>query len=490
VTNKTSRELVRRLVSAVIWNDPEDTTWALACLHVMSGPQWLHADQLARGSYHTESLLGAVAGWHERPAWHEWLLGAVAASMVCDGRVREAAVAVLAGTPGQVASAALAVRTSDWVPEVRAAAVAAVSSRAGADEVAAIVPVMIALHRRRRWNQGASEYLASLEVGPAETLAALARPGGHGACRTWALCTLAERGLLGAGDLIEIASRDRDPLVAMCCARLLTPLAGGGPADAWPRVLRSARCASVRAYALGSITDGQLPREELRRLVLDKSGAVRSKARWRWARRWGSLAPVWQEALGATRTATEIAAALEGMDEGHDGSLPGAAIPFLTHPSPRVRCAAMRAVARHGTAEDKVAHLAPLLLADSARVARTARQYLRGWTLPPAILATLDAAGTPRSRRTALSIRQHLGTWDRVHADLVAASGPDLDLATAARSDLRSWLRNGAGTAYARLGPGRAAEITALLPASGLTRQQCREIAIVARLPGGSTRHN
>jgi hypothetical protein len=52
-----------------------------------------------------------------------------------------------------------------------------------------------------------------------------------------------------------------------------------------------------------------------------------------------------------------------------------------------------------------------------------ALRYLRGYPLPPGVLAELDMAGSSRSRRTALAIRQHLGPWDRVQADLAAING-------------------------------------------------------------------
>ena len=70
--------------------------------------------------------------------------------MCRDGRVREAAVAVLARMPGPVAAAVLAVRTADWVPQVSSAAMAAALGRSGAGDAAAVVPVMLALRERQR----------------------------------------------------------------------------------------------------------------------------------------------------------------------------------------------------------------------------------------------------------------------------------------------------------------------------------------------------
>ena len=104
---------------------------------------------------------------------------------------------------------------------------------------------------------------------------------------------------------------------------------------------------------------------------------------------------------------------------------------------------------------------------------------MRGHALPASVLASLDTAATPRSRRVALSIRQHSGTWDRIHADLTAISGQDPDLAEASRPDLLAWLQHGAATSYGKPSASQAAEIAALLATPELSDRQRREIAFV-----------
>lgn len=205
-------------------------------------------------------------------------------------------------------------------------------------------------------------------------------------------------------------------------------------------------------------------------------------AGWRWRRLFGDPGPVYRAVLdeGARARSHQLVAALRGLDDDRDDGLPAAAAAFLAHPSPAVRCAAVRAVGRHASPAELVGELAPLLLDSSGRVARAALRYLRGYALPPAALARLDAAGTARARRAALSIRQHLSTWDRVHADLTAINGPDPDLAQAARTDLLSWLQHGAATSYGAPGTDRVAEIARLLATARLTDTQRREIAFVA----------
>jgi hypothetical protein len=176
---------------------------------------------------------------------------------------------------------------------------------------------------------------------------------------------------------------------------------------------------------------------------------------------------------------------LQGLDDEHDNSLPAAAVPFLSHPNPAVRRAAAKAIGRRADPGDTQHLLVPLLLDSSGKVAATALRHVRGQALPAGVLATLDAAGTARARRVALSIRQYSGTWNRVHADLTAINGHDAGLAEAARSDLLAWLQNGAATSYGKPSPAQAAQIAELLATGKLSRQQRREVAFVAgiRLP-------
>jgi hypothetical protein len=479
------RALAESLDEAVDGADPGAAARVMTRLAALDGRGWLRLDERARRTYWDRSPLGQATGWPVRLAADSSGIAAVAGSMCRDGRVREAAVAVLARTPGPVAAAALAVRAADWVPQVSSAAVAATLGRTGVEDAAVVVPIMLALRERRRGRQAADRYLARLAEGLTGTLAALGRAGERSA-RLWALDMLAARGLLAAGELEARAMGDRDPVVALWCARQLAAPSGQLPAGAGPRLLGSARVA-VRAFAAGHLADDLLSREVLRTLLTDRSGAVRSVARWRWTRRGEDPGPVYRELLTAPLP-RQVAAALEGLDDVGDSCLPTAAVPFLAHPSPRVRCAAVHAVGRHSEPGDIPAQLAQVLRDDSGKVVTAALQYLRGYPLPPGVLADLDMAGTSRSRRTALAIRQGMGPWDRVQADLAAINGPDLDLAETGRTDLLAWLQHDAASTHGRPSPSQAAQIVALLANSALTSTQRRAVAFVAgiRTPDAS----
>lgn len=284
-----------------------------------------------------------------------------------------------------------------------------------------IIPVFLALGQRIRGRQAAARYLADLAGGPAATLETLAAADDR-ACRLWALATLQARGLMTADVLPAQAMRDPDPVVALWCARALAGPSGELPAPAGRLLLGSAR-AGVRALAAGHLEAGLLPAQALRDLLLGRSAAVRSVARWRWRQRHGDPGPVYRAVLAGPGPAGHVAAALAGLDEDHDACLPGVAVPFLAHASPRVRRAAAQAVARHSDPVVTGELLVPLLRDPSAKVTAAALRYLRGQPLPASVLADLDAAGSPRSRRIALSIRQRSGCWERVCADLAAMAG-------------------------------------------------------------------
>jgi HEAT repeat protein len=471
------RTLIAALADAVAEPDPVRFARVTEQLTGLDGPGWLRLDEMARRPSWKYSPLDSVADWRPLLAADGAPAGVFAASMSRDGRIRETAVTVLAGLPLPAAAAALAVRVSDWVPQVSSAAWAAVSGRTGPEDAAAVVPVFLALRQRARGRQEAASYLGSLTAGPPDTLAVLATAPSR-ACRLWALQAQAERGLLPAEVLADRAMRDPDPVVALWCAHALA-----GPAQVLPatglRLLESAR-AGVRAFATGHLSDEQLPRTAVRELLLDRSGAVRSMARWRWEERWGTPAPVYLSVLANTAPARHIEAALHGLDEDHDQSLPEIAVPFLAHTSPRVRRAAAQAVARHASEDSVVSYLVPLLLDNSGRVTAVALRYLHGCALRAGVLASLDHTGTQRSQRIALSIRQHSGTWNRVHADLTAVNGPDPALAEAGRTDLLAWLQHGAATSYGAPTAAQAADIAALLATPLLTDRQRREIAFVA----------
>ena len=485
VSDVRLREIVGELAWAVIDPSPARRASVEDRLLGLRGDEWLRLDDLSRRySLYANSPLALITAWPLTDRLENGVL-AVAASMSRDGRVRQRALGWLAGRRGPWVAAAVAVRVGDWVPQVTAAAVTLLPGFDDASDTAAVAAVMLRLRERRRARAAAEAYLAGLGRGPQQRLLELTRIGER-AVRIWALEAAVTRGVRSPEALTERARTDCDPVVALWCARQVladtsvpTRLAGS---------LLDSRRTGVRAHALSVVPDELLDRDRLSHLLLDTSGAVRTVARWRWTRRWGSPATIYQEALASTAPVRprRIAGALAGLAETDPTAAATAADRLLDHPAACVRAVATQIVGRriaqgHGTVEPLVARLAD----PSRKVARLSLNHLRerAGEVPADVLAEWESADSAQARRTALLLRQRLSRWERVRSDLKAMHDPDPDLAELARTDLLAWLQHDAGTTYGRPTDHQAQDLFRYLNSPRLTDRQRREILFVAGLP-------
>jgi hypothetical protein len=159
------RDLIALMADALTGSDPAAPAEVLSQLSALGGRGWLRLDEAARWRSLRQSPLDGVSDWPALLATGDQV-AAVAASMSRDGRMREGGVAVLAGMPGPVPAGALTVRIADWVPQVASAAAAAVRERVTPGDLAAVVPVMLALAERYRGRRAAEGFLASTAAGP------------------------------------------------------------------------------------------------------------------------------------------------------------------------------------------------------------------------------------------------------------------------------------------------------------------------------------
>ncbi|HEV2375973.1 MAG TPA: HEAT repeat domain-containing protein [Streptosporangiaceae bacterium] len=467
------------MADVALGHEPADGV--VARLAGLSGREWLRLDESARWRGWYGSPLTRIDDWHSVLADRQSVVVAVAGSMHPDGRIRQAAVSALAATDGPLSMTALAVRTADWVPEVADAAQTALAARSVLADLVATVPVMRALTTRRRGRDIAANFLRDVANGPANVLKEVAATSDRSST-VWALGVLRQRSEVSDDALAARAVADPDPQVALWCAQQLLTPQGHLPLWAGELLLHSRR-ARVRAFTVGHLDDADLGRDALAARLLDRSAGVRAMAQWRWSRSYGNPILVYQDALAVPGAAASTAAALQGLAATAAPNCVVIAAPFLTSPSPAVRSAATHAIGQRGTPEEVITHLAPLILRnDSNKVFSAAMQYLRSQAsaLPPQVIDDLDRIDTPRARRTVLTLRQHLGHWTRVHADLRAMNGDDPALAESARSDLLTWLNHHASTAYGQPTPHQAAEIAQLLDTDKLNGNQHRAISFVA----------
>ncbi|WP_198026118.1 hypothetical protein, partial [Cellulomonas bogoriensis] len=180
--------------------------------------------------------------------------------------------------------------------------------------------------------------------------------------------------------LVAAALGDRDQWVQGHCAQWLTETGDTRPLQ----VLLGARSAAVRLTALRGLPDVEGDDGLLRALLLDPASRVRDEARRRARQRGGEVAEVYRRELQPDAPARVVVACLEGLAHtGADGDLE-CIIAGLRHASPRVRAAAVAAVAASTTREDALELLAPVLLDARARVAGAAARELARLNAPPA----------------------------------------------------------------------------------------------------------
>lgn len=485
VSDRALRQLVDDLARLVLSPVAADLQAAQEHLAGLRGDQWLRFDELSRQfNLYTPSPLAQVTSWPVALDAPEAVVIAIAASLSRDGHVRERALGWLAHRRGPAVAAAVAVRVDDWVRPVARAARGLVRRFTDTDELAAIVAILLRLVHRRRGRDAAQAYLAEIASMPADQLLAVSgraeRP-----VRLWALEAAHTRGLLPAESLLERALADPDPVLAAWNARRLLATDPQG-AGAWAVRMVDSRRAAVRALAWSALPDPALDRNQVAARLLDPSGAVRSVARWRWTRLWGAPTDQYRHALTSAARPSVLAAALDGLRECAVADAADDAMAFVAHPSPRVRTAAARILGIHAAHHRGCLDPLLVLLSDpSPRVVRTATRYLRerAGEIPSTVLTRLETNADPRSRRTALTLRQRLGAWERVRSDLRAMNDVDADLARAARTDLLAWLSTDASRTYGRPTREQAADIGHHLEAGALTEHQRLHIAFVAGLP-------
>jgi hypothetical protein len=268
---------------------------------------WLHLDRCARrGRDGSGSPLspGIPAGADP--------LRLVLASFDADGRVRQVAVERLARRGGRFAAAALALRTDDWVPQVRERAVAALLDRVAPDEAAAAIRLLVRLDRRRRAGGVFDAYRAALcrpeRRRTVRRLAAEPDPR----VRRFGVELALELGEYVRGDLARTALNDRDQVCRTLCAERLLEL----DPDQAGRLMR-ARSAAVRELAVAALPD-DVPAARLVTPLADRSRMVRAQARWKLYNRGEPPADVYRKQLRRCGRSTQprlVAGLTAGLGE-------------------------------------------------------------------------------------------------------------------------------------------------------------------------------
>jgi hypothetical protein len=444
-----------------------DARWWLA-VDGMLREQWWSAPRWSRGlaadlaDGEVELLHLVVAGCHR------------------DGRIREAAVAHLADHAHPAALTVLAIRTVDWVAEVRQRARSAVQVRLSSSpgSLARLAEMAFALRGR-----GEGAWLAERVEGvlgelPLDGLEPLLIARDRRTRRA-AYRAAATGGRLSLRRLTTAAMKDDDLTIRALCARAAVESA---TSPAQLRGLLVSRTALVRAEALQAVTAvGDLETAEV--ALPDRHPLVRAIAQAALRRSGADPAESYRLLTASEPPAPGAIAGLGETGEVEDARLVRR---WLAHPRARGRAEAVRALRRLGVTPS--AELVPLLRDESGAVTRQVVAALRQdlGILDPGMLQALLGPGNPPHVRFAGHRLLTAGNaWQRLITNLRLIDDPDDRLRGSARADLTAWLDRQAATTYH--GPSReqAAELDKLIEHARpiLDEQKVRLLRFHAGLP-------
>lgn len=366
-----------------------------------------------------------------------------------DGRRRESAVTGPAMRTDEWLLPVLVLRTADWVPQVRERArrsLAAVLRSANTPGLLAAAQVAVTIGSWTRGGHALDVVAGALGAAPDEVLASARRHPDIGVRR------LAYRLWLASGrarheEVMRAASDEHDGVCRLRSAEwLVSHAVRDRRADVLERLLGQGG-ARVGVEALTALVKLGRPEAGVAHLA-DRPAMMRATAQWAARRAGRPPAVIYRDALAVDQPSGRARALVAGLGECGTRQDVDVLLPFLEHPSPRVRAEAVRAIRRLGGSITQVAGM----LADPAPVVvRAVKQALR--REPDAVPATrlwalLDTDSPPHVRQAAYDQLRGKDTWTRVHVDLHLLAARDVELGNRAHADLTAWTRCGAATAY------------------------------------------
>ena len=462
--------------------DPESAQWA-AWLGARTGREWLLLDDASRSWRPSgQAPVSGARGWlGERLDEPSGFVAAVTSWHV-DGRIRQRATKVLAARGGQLAAAALAVRCFDHVPQVRADAISGLRRCTSPEEAAAVFGVLAAGQRRQFAAETLVQYSDVLaRRGDLASILAEARQADEPGLRRWAFTHSASQGLIDVDELVGTALRGPDQFVRAAAA---TALCGQRTSTSQLLALLEGRFVDGRLLAVQELPDEVLGDGALLSLLADRSGRLRELAQWRARRRGHDLATWYRARLreGALGPSA-LAACLDGLSTVGGAEDVDLAASFIGYDSPAVRAQAVLTVAAVASSDVARRMLLPLLLDPAPRVSAAAARAVGRAGAGASDAEPAWVSSLPASRRAGWRLSRAAGAWDRVDADVRAASDPDPVLAGLGRAGLRNWLKAGAATTWGRPSNATAERLQAWLPGAGLSEDEQRQVRFHAGLP-------
>ena len=477
-----ARATLATLVAAAVGDKREAWTSGALWLEECDGRTWLLLDDVARAYGPADAYgvpVSGTRGWLSSNLAEPTGFVAAITSLHADGRIRQRATQVLAGRPGRLRAVALAVRCLDHVAQVRDDALLGLLPQAGAECAESVLGVLLAGRGRRYAPETLTAFLGQLEAAlPPSELLNLLHDSADRRVRRWVHVYAHRRALLDAVSLIALVGGERDQWLRAEAARWFGEVAD----ETQLAELLDSRFVDGRLLALTKLDDADLSEDQILTLLEDPSARVRESAQWRARRRGLDVPATYRSWLsGGERTGARLAASLEALASLGAATDADLVASHLQSSNVRVRASAAAAVAALADAASARELLRPALLDDSPRVAAAAARGLvrAGATGADAETAWADSE-RPWTRRAAWRLSRGGGSWDRVVADLRAASDPDPVLNGLGRAGLRNWLDTAAATTWGQPTAVDRAQIEQLLPGAGVTTRERRTLAFHA----------
>lgn len=445
-TANAVHELSTLLIAADRADDPSLAEFAIGLLSTADPTLWKSLDLTTRRTWWDVHDWAAQA--RDRISSGEpGTLALVVASFHPVGFVREVAVARLGEIDDPITLPVLAMRTADWVSQVRDRARAAVARRVSSsvDALLGVGPVAVRLAERAQGNWLYSQLddaIARLDDDDLRQLLAAA----DWRLRRAAYSIALQYGRLSSSDLLDATARDGDRIIKMQCADAAVRAAVAAGRVDEVRPLAMSNTAIVRAVAITALARSG-DTESAEAAIADKNPIVREVAQAA-LRRIGVNPAERYRALAAARTPADPSS-VAGLGETGDASDIEVILPSLSDLRPRGRVEAIRSLRRLGWMN--VPLLSTMLDDSSAAVTRQVVATLvpRANDVAPERLADLlDPRQSPHARAAAYRLLRVQGVWTRVRTDLELLDDEDEKVRGRARGDLFGWLDRDAATTY------------------------------------------
>lgn len=363
------------------------------------------------------------------------------------GYVREEAVRRLARTHDGSELPYLLLRLNDWVDQVRDEARRAVFARLRDDQAtnwARHFSLVDRIARTRRADPApliqTLAHILTTTHGQAAMLDAMKNSSRHTARAI--VRFLIEHAPSGLGPVVAAGAIADDALIRTAMVRVVAQ--AFPPAEALPTLQRMASDASpiVRRESLLALARAfpDAASELAERAVLDPSASVRETARFLLKDSHADFAATYRSALSTAPTPRRLAGILIGLAEVGAASDAERAAPYLSHPSPSVRRAAVQSVMRLA-GEAYADRIVNMLLDPSSAVSSAARNTLRKHArgLSATQLTAILAAALPHARLNAVHLMAALPKWDSISCLIDTAASGDQDVASLARKQIGVW---------------------------------------------------